>query len=179
MRELLTVVVVLCLLLVLLFERGEDDDSYNLSWQLYVSPEGELEIMIEDEDEQNYCYPYNDCVSMGSCNIIGDLFIADDIWHHVATKRDSSGTLSMYIDGELRAICDGTGIPSSNNFQDLSIGCTFGSIGPPPNGIEPPIWFFSGYIDEPTIWNEAISHAQIIDLYINNIDINTSILNIT
>jgi hypothetical protein len=152
--------------------RGEDDNSYNLSWQLYVSPEGELEIMIEDENEQNYCYPHNDCVSMGSCNIIGDLFIADDIWHHVATKRDSSGTLSMYIDGELRAICDGTGIPSSNNFQDLSIGCTFGSIGPPPYGIEPPIWFFSGNIDEPTIWNDALTHEQIIGVYINDVDIN-------
>jgi FtsP/CotA-like multicopper oxidase with cupredoxin domain len=151
--------------------RGEDDNSYNLSWQLYVSPQGELEIMIEDENEQNYCYPYNDCISMGSCNIIGDLFIADDFWHHVATKRDSSGTLSMYIDGELRATCNGTGIPSSNNFQDLSIGCTFGSIGPPPDGIEPPIWFFPGKIDEPTIWNDALSHEKIIDLYINEIDI--------
>jgi len=152
--------------------RGEDDDSYNLSWQLYVSPQGELEIMIEDENEQNYCYPYNDCVSMGSCDIIGDLFIADNTWHHVATKRDSLGTLSMYVDGELRATCNGTGIPSSNNYQDLSIGCTFGSIGPPPDGIEPPIWFFSGKIDEPTIWNDALSHEKIIDLYTNEIDMN-------
>jgi len=46
--------------------RGEDDNSYNLSWQLFVSSLGELEIMLEDEDEQNFCYPYNNCVSMCS-----------------------------------------------------------------------------------------------------------------
>ena len=79
----------------------------------------------------------------------------------------------MYIDGELRASCNGTGIPSSDNYQDLSIGCTFGYIGPPPGGIEPPIWFFPGNIDEPTIWNITLSHEQIVDLFISNIDINS------
>ena len=39
--------------------RGEDDDSYNLSWQLYVIPTGDLEVMLEDSDEHNYCYPLN------------------------------------------------------------------------------------------------------------------------
>jgi hypothetical protein len=153
--------------------RGEDNDSYNLSWQLFVSSLGELEIMLEDENEQNFCYPYNDCVSMGACTIIGDLFIADNMWHHVAATRDGSGTLSIYIDGELRASCEGTGIPSSDNYQNLSIGCTFGFIGPPPDGIEPPIWFFTGQIDEPTMWNESLSHEEIVDLFISNININS------
>ena len=153
--------------------RGEDDNSNDLSWQLYVTPSGEIEIMIEDVGAENYCYPYNDCVSMGSCIINGELYIADNTWHHVAVTRDWSGTLLMYIDGELRASCNGTGIPSSDNYQDLSIGCTFGYIGPPPGGIEPPIWFFPGNIDEPTIWNITLSHEQIVDLFISNIDINS------
>ena len=50
--------------------RGEDDNSFNLSWQLYVT-------------------------------------------------RDDAGALALYIDGEMRASCEGTGIPSSNNFQEL------------------------------------------------------------
>ena len=41
--------------------RGEDDNSFNLSWQLYVLPDGTLEVMLEDERERNYCYPSNSC----------------------------------------------------------------------------------------------------------------------
>ena len=37
--------------------RGEDDDSWNLVWQLYVNSSGNLEVMLEDSSENNYCYP--------------------------------------------------------------------------------------------------------------------------
>ncbi len=128
--------------------RGEDDNSFNLTWQLYVGREGELEAMLEASNEDNYCYPNNECVSFGTC-VSGDRFVADGAWHHVALTRDASGTLVFYIDGEERARCEGTGIPSSNNRQFLSFGATHGTIGPPPGGIEPPIWFFPGEIDDP------------------------------
>ena len=71
--------------------RGEDDNSFNLSWQLYVKPNGTLEVMLEDSNEQNYCYPLNNCAPMGTCTVTGDLFVADDTWHHVAVTRDTSG----------------------------------------------------------------------------------------
>lgn len=96
--------------------RGEDDNSFNLSWQLYVSGEGNLEIMLEDSRENNYCYPFNNCAPMGTCTITGDLFVADDAWHHAAVTRNSAAQLVIYIDGESRASCEGTGVPSSNNF---------------------------------------------------------------
>ncbi|MCH7962336.1 MAG: T9SS type A sorting domain-containing protein [Bacteroidetes bacterium] len=150
--------------------RGEDDNSFNLSWHLYVLGNGTLEVMLENSNEQNFCYPINNCVPMGTCIITGDLFVADDIWHHVAVTRDASGTLALYIDGEKRAGCEGTGVPSSNNFQVLSIGCTFGTIGPPPGGTEPPVWFFSGLIDEPAMWNVALSDMQIADVFSVGID---------
>ena len=51
--------------------------------------------------------------------------------------------------------------PRSNNFQVLSIGCTFGTIGPPPGGREPPTWFFPGLIDEPAIWALVLPDAEI------------------
>ena len=150
--------------------RGEDDNSFNLSWQLYVISDGTLEVMLEDSRENNYCYPSNNCVRAGTCTVTGDLFVADDAWHHVAVARKSSGDLALYIDGERRASCEGTGVPSSNNFQDLSIGCTFGIIGPPPGGVEPPTWFFPGQIDEPAMWNVALSNAEIADIYNVGVD---------
>ena len=150
--------------------RGEDDNSFNLSWQLYVTRDGTLETMLEDANENNYCYPLNNCAPLGSCTIAGDLFVADDAWHQVAVTRDEARALALYIDGEMRASCEGTGIPSSNNFQDLSIGSTFGTIGPPPGGVEPPIWFFPGLIDEPAMWNVAFSEAQITDLFSSGVD---------
>ena len=69
---------------------------------------------------------------MGTCTMAGDMFVAGDAWHHVAVTRDASESLALHIDGEKRACCEGTGVPSSNNFQHLSIGCPFGTIGPPP-----------------------------------------------
>ena len=150
--------------------RGEDDNSFNLSWQLYVTSDGTLETMLEDDRENNYCYPLNNCAPLGTCNVVGDLFVADNAWHHVAVARDNAGALSLYIDGEARASCEGTGVPSSNNFQDLSVGCTFGTIGPPPGGVEPPIWFFPGIIDEPAMWNLALSDAQIKELFSSGVD---------
>jgi len=151
--------------------RGEDDNSFNLSWQLYVTRDGTLEVMLEDSNEQNYCYPLNNCAPMGTCTVTGDLFVADDTWHHVAVTRDTSGILALYIDGENRAGCEETGVPSSNNFQDLSIGCTYGFIGPPPNGIEPPIWFFPGIIDEPAVWNRALNQDEISALFASGIEL--------
>ena len=150
--------------------RGEDDNSFNLSWQVYVTRDGTLETMLEDNRENNYCYPLNNCAPRGTCTISGDLFVADDTWHHVAVTRDDAGALVLYIDGGVRASCEGTGIPSSNNFQDLSIGSTFGTIGPPPGGVEPPVWFFPGLIDEPAMWNVALTDVEIADIVSTGVD---------
>ncbi|MCH7616448.1 MAG: LamG domain-containing protein [Chloroflexi bacterium] len=141
--------------------RGEDDDSFNLSWQLYVGPEGDLTAMLEASNENNYCYPANDCVPFGSCES-GDLFVADGAWHHVALTRDESGELVFYIDGQERARCQGTGTPSSNNQQFLSFGATHGSVGRLPAGAkEPPVWFLPGEIDDPAMWNRSLTAAEI------------------
>ena len=150
--------------------RGEDDNSFNLSWQLYVTGDGTLEIMLEDSRENNYCYPLNNCFEGGTCTVTGDLFVADDEWHHVAATRNSSADLDLYIDGERRASCEGTGVPSSNNFHDLSIGCTFGTIGPPLGGVEPPVWFFPGQIDEPAMWEVALAAADVADIVSGGVD---------
>ena len=150
--------------------RGEDDNSFNLSWQLYVGPEGDLEAMLEASNEDNYCYPDNDCVPSGTCES-GDLFLADGAWHHVAFTRDEGGTLVFYIDGQERARCEGTGTPSSNNQQFLSFGATHGSIGRLPAGAkEPPIWFLLGDIDDPAMWNRSLTAAEIETVQQDGVD---------
>ena len=151
--------------------RGEDDDSYDLSWQLFVANDGNLQIMMEASNMDNYCYPGNDCVPQGECTTSGDLFIADGDWHHVAVARDAAGTLIFYVDGEEQARCEDTGVPSSDNHQFLSIGATFGTIGPPPGGVEPPIWFLSGQIDDAVMWNTSLSGAQIAAVVADGVDL--------
>ena len=90
--------------------------------------------MLEDANENNYCYPLNQCAPLGTCTIVGDLFVADDAWHHVACHpQRCQGPCPLHRRGNASS-CEGTGIPSSNNFQDLSIGCTFGTIGPTSRG---------------------------------------------
>ena len=63
-----------------------------------------------------------------------------------------------------------TAVPSSDNLQMLTIGCTHGYIGPPPNGEEPPTWFFLGEIDEPAMWNQALSGPQVLDVFTDGVD---------
>ena len=150
--------------------RGEDGDSWDLSWQLFVANDGTLQVMIETSNMDNYCYPGNDCVAKGECTS-GDLFIADGSWHHVAVTRDSESTLVFYIDGEERARCTSTGVPSSDNHQFLSIGATFGAIGPPPDGVEPPIWFLEGDIDNAALWDMSLSGAEIESLAANGVNL--------
>ncbi len=154
--------------------RGEDDNSFNLSWQMYVGRTGSLEVMLEASNEDNYCYPNNDCVPQGVCES-DDMFVADGMWHHVAITRDVSGTLVFYVDGAERARCTGTGTPSSNNRKSLSIGSTHGQIGPlPPGGVEPPIWFFPGEIENPAMWSRSLSAADVLAVHEAGVDIGSA-----
>ena len=143
--------------------RGEDDDSWNLSWHMYILSNGTLGIMLEDNRERNYQYPSEGCDTE-------DLHVADDTWHHVAATRNSEGTLLLYIDGQPRMTCLSTGTPSSNNYQDLTFGCTHGYIGPPPGGEEPPTWFFPGWIDEPAMWSVALTEQEMEDVFLHGVD---------
>ena len=151
--------------------RGEDDNSWDLSWQLYVTPEGDLVAMVEDLSMVNFCYPYA-CFTtdpVNTCNIV-DQMVTDGIWHHVLMTRNAEETITFYVDGERRSVCDNTGVPSTDNFQDLTIGSTHGFLGPPPNGIEPPIWFFPGLIDNAAVWDTDLSDAEVLAVYIDGVD---------
>ena len=151
--------------------RGEDDNSFNLVWQLYVAGDGTLEIMLEDSRENNFCYP-NDCTGVSVPSCTGEsVTVADGSWHQVAATRDDAGTLKLYVDGIEEISCSATGVPSSNSFHDLSIGSTFGQIGPlGPGEVEPPTWFFSGLIDEAFMWNVALDEQEMEQLFSNGVN---------
>ena len=151
--------------------RGEDDNSFDLSWQLYVSPDGDLVAMVEDLSMDNFCYPYA-CFTtnpVSSCTIAGQM-VTDGLWHHVLVTRNAEETMTFYVDGERRSVCPSTGVPSIDNFQDLTIGATHGTIGPPPGGVEPPTWFFPGLIDDAAVWNIALSDMDVLAVFTDGVD---------
>jgi hypothetical protein len=57
--------------------------------------------------------------------------VTDGLWHHVLVKRNAEETMTFYVDGERRSVCENTGVPSIDNMQDLTIGATHGIIAPP------------------------------------------------
>ncbi len=151
--------------------RGEDDDSWDLVWQLYVTPEGNLTAMVEDLSMVNFCYPHA-CFTTNPINTctITDQMVTDGMWHHVLVTRNAEETITFYIDGERRSVCENTGVPSIDNFQDLTIGETHGTVGPPPGGIEPPTWFFPGLIDDAAVWDTDLSDAEVLAVYTDGVD---------
>ncbi len=151
--------------------RGEDDNSFDLSWQLYVTPDGDLVAMVEDVSMVNYCYPYA-CFTtnpVSTCTI-ADQMVTDGLWHHVLVTRSAEQTMTFYIDGERRSVCLNTGVPSVDNSQDLTIGATHGIVGPPPGGIEPPTWFFPGLIDDAAMWNIDLSDMEVLAVFTDGVD---------
>ena len=157
--------------------RGEDDNSFDLVWQLYVTPEGNLTAMVEDLTMANFCYPHA-CFTtnpISTCTI-EDQMVTDGTWHHVLVTRNAEETMTFYVDGERRSVCANTGVPSIDNFQDLTIGATHGTVGPPPGGIEPPTWFFPGLIDDAAVWDTSLSDMQVLAVYVNGVDVSASSL---
>ena len=151
--------------------RGEDDNSFNVAWQLYVNGAGNLTLTLENEREQNFCYPAacRGGEPVSNCTV-GDTFVADNEWHHVAATRDDVGALAMYINGVEVVRCSDTGVPSSRNTQFLTIGFTHFFIGRPPGGVEPPAWFFPGEIDDPAMWSIALTLQQVAEVFLSGVD---------
>ena len=64
---------------------------------------------------------------------------------------------------------EGTGVPSSNNFQVLSIGCTFGTIGRRRVAWSL-VWFFPGHIDDAAVWDHALTGAEVAAVFDSGVD---------
>jgi hypothetical protein len=79
-------------------------------------------------------------------------FIVDGQWHHVAFVVDASGG-RVYLDGALQASQSWLGTPGP---PATTINMLFGTLLVPPNTSS-----FHGSLDEITVWNTALSQAQI------------------
>src|SRR5437016_4869715 len=78
-------------------------------------------------------------------------FIADGLWHHVAFAVDATGG-RLYVDGVLRDSRAWNGIAgATTTAQELSLGHYPGGD------------FYNGLLDEVTVWNVALSQAQILN----------------
>lgn len=84
--------------------------------------------------------------------------VNDGNWHHVVGVRDS-GTIKLYLDGsEIATGTDNTGNIDISDPLIIGAGQAIGgSVGN----------FFKGYIDETSIFNYALSSAQILEIYNN------------
>ncbi|MGA3283727.1 MAG: sigma-70 family RNA polymerase sigma factor [Verrucomicrobiota bacterium] len=89
---------------------------------------------------------------------VSDRVIADGQWHHLASTYDGK-ELRLYVDGQLQQdTVSWTGAVPSNQFG-LTIGCN-GSYPPQQLGLS-----FIGTMDEPMIWDRALSPKEISFLY--------------
>ncbi len=81
-----------------------------------------------------------------------------DMWHHVALTA-SGRTLSLYIDGQIRAQADYLGPVNQPSFPWLSIGADLTDPNQPPSRV------WSGGMDDLAIWSRNLSAPEIQAIY--------------
>jgi hypothetical protein len=129
-----------------LVAKGQTSSRY-ASYALYVGPDGGIGF-----------YVWNGLASTPQVAIYGDPGIWNGQWHHVAGTYDGQ-TVRLYIDGQqlgngtTGAGALGYGLPAGN---DLTIGNV-----PVPHGAS----YFDGSIDELSIYNRALTAAEIQAIY--------------
>ena len=83
--------------------------------------------------------------------------VTDGNWHYVVSTRDKEGKRQGYIDGKKFGEVD-AGKPGEND-EDVSIGASGGGVR----------FFMIGAIDEPAIFDSALSEVEINDLMNNGL----------
>jgi hypothetical protein len=81
----------------------------------------------------------------------GNTTVEPGKWYHVAMTYDGS-TLKQYVNGNLDASVAATG-PIVTGTQPLAIGCQRAN------------WFFNGRVDELSLYNRALSLAEVQTIY--------------
>jgi L-ascorbate metabolism protein UlaG (beta-lactamase superfamily) len=87
--------------------------------------------------------------------------VADGQWHHVAATFDGSEQL-LFVDSKPQGFplrWDGPGQAGTNGFN-LIIGCNRSNLGEDDLGVS-----FRGLIDEPMLWNRALSLREVAFLF--------------
>ncbi len=99
---------------------------------------------------------YADFFGVNPPDIFGTRNVNDGQWHHVAATYDGT-TMSLYVDGVL----DGSH-PASGPIAQDSLPLYLGGDADPPLGRT---YLFGGQIDEVSLFNRALSAAEIAAIY--------------
>jgi phosphotransferase system HPr (HPr) family protein len=110
--------------------------------------------------------------------IVGTNHVGDGVWHHIAATRvRSSGLMRLYVDGRLDAQGNGptgdlsyrdgraTSWPQSDPFLVLAAEKHDAGAAYPS---------FNGYLDEFRVWTQALTQAQISNVFRSVLATNTS-----
>ncbi len=93
---------------------------------------------------------YGTSVNPAGILVVGNSLLFPGQWHHVAFTVDASGG-RLYLDGVLQAFQAWNGLAGpTTSLNDLSLGAYSGGAA-----------FYSGLMDEVTVWNVALTPAQI------------------
>ena len=103
---------------------------------------------------------FSSCDAVGACgggyfDITTPLSYADGSWHNVVATAKTSDTAKIYIDGVLAQT---SGTVTQNNIAN-ALNLFIAARGAA--GVSP----FAGYIDDPRIYNRALSAAEVQQLY--------------
>ena len=92
--------------------------------------------------------------------VLTDVIEADGNWHHVSGTWDSSGSLSIYLDGTLKQANTISGT-FTGSFSAAAIGNNAEGGG-----------FWKGNIDEVVLFNKTLSGTEVSNLYNNGLPFN-------
>lgn len=73
-------------------------------------------------------------------------------WHHAAATRDGSGTMNLYLDGQLKGTAEAPGAETTSSAP-FTLGAWDDRFGVKE--------FYSGLLDEVTVYNKALSASEV------------------
>lgn len=113
----------------------------------------------------------------GGRTIVGTNNVGDNAWRHVAVTRvRTSGLMRIYVDGRLDA--EGTGPTGDLSYRDGRATAwpnsdPFLVLGAEKHDVGPAYPSYNGFLDEFRVWTQALSQAQISNVFRDVIATNT------
>jgi hypothetical protein len=139
------------------------------SWQTIITKTGEDEG-AQPRNYGSFVVPNNGGIHFslqgGNAKINSAEQVTDGNWHYVVMTRDKKGKMRGYIDG--KKVVEGDSQKPGENDEDVSVGAGGGGVR----------YWLIGAVDEPAIFDRALSEAEINELMDNGMQavlaVNTS-----